>query len=321
MARYAISQEGADAMRQLSEDITSSVDGIENATVNLQNQVMGLMDELGVYGFDIWAITLQINGILEDKKETLFELASKAKAKSEEISEMIGFSIASSSEALEKSIASIESKLEKEFVDGMRQVLTESKHDDVKNIYAKYSSELTVADANHKGGAFYTYGQGVCINTQQVSVGDVIHKPYQTAFHEFGHNIDYLMGNGMPISESWGNGALLDAINSDFENLKGNLTNEELIEKLRLQAKNENWSIMDTASVSDILECLTGKDFPLGAGHGADYWINPTRLPCKEFFAETLDGAAANERSYNIMKQLFPQGIDVVHKILGGDLS
>ena len=79
---------------------------------------------------------------------------------------------------------------------------------------------------------------------------------------------------------------------------------------------------------------MTGIDYPLGSGHGSkfvqeigsdgsvverkiSYWQN--RLPNKEFFAETLDGAAANEESYLMMKRFFPTAVSVVHKIIGGD--
>lgn len=89
MAKYAISQEGVDAMKQLSEDITSSLDGIGRATVKLQNQIKEFMEELGVYGLDIWAMTLQINGIMEDNRDALMELAEKVQKKSEEILELI----------------------------------------------------------------------------------------------------------------------------------------------------------------------------------------------------------------------------------------
>lgn len=97
MAQYAISQEGAEAMRRLSVDITSSIDGIEQATATLKSQIMGYMDELGVYGLDIWAMTLQIDGILEDKKDALVGLAEKVSQKSDEIMELIGLNSSSSS--------------------------------------------------------------------------------------------------------------------------------------------------------------------------------------------------------------------------------
>ena len=95
MAKYAISQEGADAMRQVSQNICSSVDGIEQSTKNLKSRIMSYMDELGVYGLDIWAMTLQIDSILEDKREALLELAEKAAQKSDEILELIGLGTSS----------------------------------------------------------------------------------------------------------------------------------------------------------------------------------------------------------------------------------
>ena len=95
MAKYAISQEGAEAMQRLSENIKSSVVGIEQSTATLKSQIMGYMDELGVYGLDIWKMTFQINGILEDKKDALVGLAEKVSQKSDEIMELIGLNSSS----------------------------------------------------------------------------------------------------------------------------------------------------------------------------------------------------------------------------------
>ena len=97
MARFAISQEGAYAMRQVSQNIISSVDGIDQSTKNLKTQIMGYMDDLGVYGLDIWAMTMQIDNILEDRRDALLELAEKANQKSDEILELIGLGSSSAS--------------------------------------------------------------------------------------------------------------------------------------------------------------------------------------------------------------------------------
>lgn len=207
-------------------------------------------------------------------------------------------------------------KLDASFINGMNKVLQNSQHSDVQWLYVQYGDKLSVADTSHLGGAFYRYGEGVYMNSVQVASGDMIHEPYQTAFHEFGHNIDYIMGRGKPISEIWGNNALYNAIQHDFSNLKGEQSTKQLIESLKKQAKENGWSIKDTASVSDIIESMTGVSYPLGAGHGSAYWEN--RLPNKEFFAETLDGAAANERSYVLLKTMFPCAVSVVHSIIGG---
>ncbi len=200
----------------------------------------------------------------------------------------------------------------------MDKVLNSSKHIGVKTLYNKYRDQLTVKDANYKGGAFFRPGEGVSFNASKVEAGDMIHKPYQTAFHEFGHNIDYLMGNGSPISESWGDNALYKAIKNDFDVLKGKQSNEQLIGNIKKEMETKGYSVMDTASVSDMLESLTGTSYPLGAGHGKDYWID--RKPNREFFAEVLDGAASNERSYVLMKQMFPRAVKIVDKIIGGGL-
>ncbi len=220
------------------------------------------------------------------------------------------------------------------FVMGMHSTLAKSTHKDVQRIYGKYANQITVRDTNYLGVAHYTANDGVYMFKEQVVTGDgQMDKPYQTAFHEFGHNIDYLMGDSKPISESWGNNELYRAICEDFESLRAGRTNEQLVEDLRKEMAEKKWSLFQRGSVSDILECMTGIDHPLGAGHGSrivhettpdgsvvkrkiSYWQN--RLPNKEFFAETLDGAAANDESYQMMQQFFPKAVAVVHKIIRG---
>lgn len=226
------------------------------------------------------------------------------------------------------------SKVGLPFVLGMYNTLSGSRYEDVREMYKKYSNKVSVCDTNYLGTAHYKANQGVFFFKTQVAKGDgQMDKPYQTAFHEFGHNIDYLIGGGSPISESWGNNELYRAICKDFETLRGDRTNEQLVADLKKEMEEKNWTLFQIGSVSDILECMTGIDYPLGSGHGSkfvqemssdgsvverkiSYWQN--RLPNKEFFAETLDGAAANEESYLMMKQFFPNAVSVVHKIIGG---
>ena len=228
------------------------------------------------------------------------------------------------------------SRLGVPFVLGMHNTLSHSYHEDVRRLYEKYANKVTVCDTNYFGVAQYKANKGVYFFKAQVATGDgQMDKPYQTAFHEFGHNIDYLLGNGNPISESWGDNELYRAICKDFETLKGDRTNEQLVADLKKEMEKNNWSLFQRGSVSDILECMTGIDYPLGSGHGSkfvreissdgttverriSYWHN--RLPNKEFFAETLDGAAANEESYRMMKRFFPNAISVVHRIIGGEI-
>lgn len=342
MARYAISAEGAASMRALAKQLYTEANAILEASSVLEANVAAVGDGLGIYESEIISIIQQCRNTLKSSRDDVLDLAERILQKADEIDELIALSLCGVAAGVvatgmldKKNTFSMHSdKLSEDFISGIQQVLNDSAHTDVRNVYEKCADKLMIHDAQNNGvGAYFVHGEGVTMNADNVAMGSRIHKPYQVAFHEFGHNIDYILGGGSPISENWGGGALLRAIQEDYDSLKGNLTNDELVTKLR-QAKSQNgWSSMDVASVSDILECMTGIDYPLGSGHGKEnvyvpnsdgsfsvikvsYWEN--RLPCKEFFAEVLDGAAANEGSYNMLKQFFPNAVKVVHQIIGG---
>lgn len=106
-----------------------------------------------------------------------------------------------------------------EFGDGFCDML-ENADEVTQTIFAKYSNEIKIVDPNLKRGAYYSSGRGCHMNVGNVMVGDSCHAPYQTAAHEFGHNIDFLAsGNGKYISEEFAEGVLHEAIASDFKNI------------------------------------------------------------------------------------------------------
>ena len=78
MSKYGIDKKGADAMLRLSSDILGSYNSIDQSTKNLKSTIKSYMDELGVYGDDIYALILQIESLLEYNKVALLKLAKKA---------------------------------------------------------------------------------------------------------------------------------------------------------------------------------------------------------------------------------------------------
>jgi SPP1 gp7 family putative phage head morphogenesis protein len=111
-----------------------------------------------------------------------------------------------------------------DFVDGMEIILNFTEEEDVRDLFYKYAEDLKVIDTNLRGGAFFRSSDGgIHINASKVSKGDDLHLPYQTIFHEFGHNIDWL-ANGRNssnyISNSYYNGKLIDTIKQDWKNFK-----------------------------------------------------------------------------------------------------
>ena len=82
-----------------------------------------------------------------------------------------------------------------DFKRGMEGVLNATANKEVKAIYAKYASELRCVEPNLKKGAFFRNSDnGVHMNLKNVAAGNSYEFPYETAFHEFGHQIDYLAG-------------------------------------------------------------------------------------------------------------------------------
>ena len=66
----------------------------------------------------------------------------------------------------------------------------------------KLQKHISVSDAS----AYWAHGdKRVHMNGKKVADGDTCHKPYQTHFHEYMHNIDYLNNDGttMFFSETW----------------------------------------------------------------------------------------------------------------------
>lgn len=204
---------------------------------------------------------------------------------------------------------------------GMSNVLKKSKNAEVKAVYAKYQNELKCIDSHYKKGAyFYSKDGGIHFDETSSAAGSRYQKPYQVAFHEFGHNIDWLIG-GKNLFEYASNkvyngNRLKDVIKSDylaFKKASGQKKNDDLIAMLRA----ENMPLTECGNISDILEYCTNKSYPLGTGHGVKYHKNSGATE-KEFFAEVLDSAAANEESFLQMQRIFPNAVKLVLDIVKG---
>ena len=76
--------------------------------------------------------------------------------------------------------------------DNIQKIVNES--DDLeKQLWIKAEDKLQIADAkSKKNGASYSSLKGVTLNIEKSSLESEHKKPYQTIFHEFGHNIDFL---------------------------------------------------------------------------------------------------------------------------------
>lgn len=208
------------------------------------------------------------------------------------------------------------------FKEGMAKTLIASGNDDAIKLYGKYAGDLKCVNPNGRGTANYSRMRGgVTMNLKNVAAGNSYEKPYQVAFHEFGHMIDDLAVPGQPIflSNTEVNGKrLLDVIKSDYKAFKksmGASTNDDLIIMLKKEFAGDTGMV--SGNISDILEKCTNRSYPLGVGHGVGYHRRDGATE-HEFFAEVLDSAVTNPESYQQMVRLFPNAVDMVWEMIRG---
>ena len=204
------------------------------------------------------------------------------------------------------------------FKKGMADVLDKATVPEAKTLFAKYADELVCVDPNWKGGAkFNKLSGGVFMNTAKVAQASSLETPYETAFHEFGHMIDWIAGgrSSSYLSNNELDGKRLqEVIKSDFQAFKKSLNVSRAVDVIPV-LKDEKMTVQERGNISDILEKCTGKSYPLSAGHGASYHKREGATE-REFFAEVLDSSIANEASYNQMKRLFPNAVDMVWEMI-----
>lgn len=123
--------------------------------------------------------------------------------------------------------------LGQDYVDAMDTLLHFTEEQDAAELYRRYGDAVRIGDPGIRGGAYFGNSDGmVYMNAEAVRSGDgSLHRPYQTAFHEFAHAIDFVgLGSG-PGSTS--NAASVRWRDGDGRSLKQVLSDDWEAYKLR----------------------------------------------------------------------------------------
>lgn len=123
--------------------------------------------------------------------------------------------------------------------------------------------------------------------------------------------------DGKPILRSGSSGGLLGRTAKD--ELEGHLsrihrqnpsmTRNEAARRLVSEAMGK-YSVRDRSDISDMFEGAgIGISYPLGSGHGLDYWNS--RGNGKEIFEEIVSAEAAHPGSLKAIKEYFPKTYQV----------
>lgn len=214
--------------------------------------------------------------------------------------------------------------LSNETVDAMNSILGESKHESVRNLFDNYSDEIKCVDHNARENKFNRSDGGVHLKEETLKYGSRYKNPYQSAFHEFAHNIDWLMGGRndktYASNRKIAGVRLYELLDSDYNRLKRNYranSDEEFIDKLKQVIADNGYTERDVSLLSDVLQGCTGIVRPINTSHGEGYYSSEEKRE-REFFAEVIESAAANENSYLILKEMFPKSFEFVGEMIGG---
>ena len=209
----------------------------------------------------------------------------------------------------------------------------------IREMWEQFAAQFRATDMRRgERGAYYAPADdSVHLNIRNVAQGDVIHTPYGTLFHEYGHMTDYLIARdagqgrysaysdlfqgigpgGKPILRSGSSGGLLGRTAKD--ELEGHLarirrqnpgmTKKQASRELVNEAMGK-YRMRDRSDISDMFEGAgIGISYPLGSGHGLEYWHS--RGNSKEIFAEIVSAEAAHPGSLKAIKEYFPKTYQV----------
>lgn len=214
----------------------------------------------------------------------------------------------------------------------------------IRSMWDDFSSQFraTRMGRNERGAFYAPADDSVHLNISSVARGDVISTPYSVLFHEYGHMTDYLIArseghgrysayselfqgfdsSGNAIMHRSSSGGLLgrtakkelEGHLSRIRRYDPNMTRDQATDRLISEAMGK-YSMRDRSDISDMFEGAgIGKAFPLGSGHGTDYWSG--RDSGKEIFAEITSAETAHPGSLMAIKEYFPKTYKVYQDML-----
>lgn len=218
--------------------------------------------------------------------------------------------------------------LTEDFLKGMAETLDKEGTELAKRAYTALLPELKYggSDPTDPRVAYYSrytkeavFNQGAAANPEQYNM---VHKaPFATAFHEFAHAIDHLIGGyGNEHYSSYNSFTNLKQILKDdfkaFKKKKGFKSNDKAFEYFK-----SKYDLKTRSSLSDALEGVTRRSYPLDTGHGVSYHRNHSGASETEFFAGVMQNSASSKAGYNLLKEVFPNGVKIVEDIVEAELK
>ncbi len=188
--------------------------------------------------------------------------------------------------------AEVYTTLETEHVDKIAELVAKAPNQQAAKLYVRYEKDLKLLDGKYRSGAHFTpMGRGVNMNVKK-SFADVKQKSMQTWFHEFGHNIDFLVGRGND------RGGSVKYVSTKYkENLFGNTIAKEVDDLVKARQKEikAKWiKAADNLDFDWMIEQLEGSSYSQGV---VEKWrsngLTPAEIKKEYVFKRRFNKASA----------------------------
>jgi SPP1 gp7 family putative phage head morphogenesis protein len=198
-----------------------------------------------------------------------------------------------------------------------------------QDIWNAYVDQLKIDNPMYGGGAHFSpRTKGVSLNIKKDAAGSAFGAPYQTAFHELFHNIDYLAGEKLGDTRSFSyifkNNIFGKTLKTEAEKQIEKYMKQKTVEGIMTRSKAvkllsadlNKIKKIDRAALSDIFHGATGGAVHAGFGHSSvGYWRRTGALN-KEAFANMASVNIANPGAAKLIKKYFPESVKIYDEML-----
>lgn len=298
--KLSISMESVNVLNEFSEKIPIVLSDIYDATMNLVNKYNSLRDTVGPHD-EQFSEMLQIIRISQDNSsQAIKELSYMLKGTADKMESYIQHGSGSSA-----ILAGASFDIKQKYMSAVNKRLSlDGTNELAKDLFDEYSSQIRIVDYDFTGTPFYnSLSNGIKLN----AIADMYNSTgsCSTYFHEVGHMLDDLSGNG----HAW--------LSSDPDFKKCLVQDvETYIQKTMIRTHCEMQEAYDiiseeisgdwNAGVSDIFGSLTNCRCQGDWGHHYTYWQRDNTRVEKEAFANMFEASIGSTKKIEAMKKYFP---------------
>lgn len=308
--KLSISMESVRILNEFADKIPTVLDNICNDTQNLLNKYYFLENAIGPHSAQFEELLQLVQHSKNNSSFAIKELSFMLKGTANKMESYIQYG-SQSATILTGSVVDIKQKYSSAV---QKRLNSQGTSEVIKEFYNEYSSQIRIVDYDYMGTPFYnSLSNGIKLN----AMADMYNPTgvCSTYFHEIGHMMDDLAGNG----HAW--------LSSDPEYKKCLVRDvDAYIQKTMIRTHcgmQEAYDIISeelsgnwNAGVSDIFGSLTNCKCQGEWGHHYIYWQQDDSRIEKEAFANMFEASVGNENKCKAMKKIFPSAFSKFEQIV-----